>query len=176
MQLSFFCCSGIMPRRLEIRTTILGKKSDDRSKRKDANANNLYVDEAQQLLEEIEQLKSNVRLTFMTYQMSGLTLAGVWINNNERHLFTILSQTNRWPSWYPTFCNMFLSVCLSRFKRQMKGSLALTQSLLAKQRRKSQTVLQGRLPTMSSIQHPWVSADPTQYQFSFRKCFVLERL
>ena len=66
-----------MPRRLEIRTTILGKKSDDRSKRKDANANNLYVDEAQQLLEEIEQLKSNVRLTFMTYQMSGLTLAGV---------------------------------------------------------------------------------------------------
>ena len=66
-----------MPRRLEIRTTILGKKSDDRSKRKDANANDLYVDEAQQLLEEIEQLKSNVRLTFMTYQMSGLTLAGV---------------------------------------------------------------------------------------------------
>ena len=66
-----------MPRQLEIRTTILGKKSDDKSKRKDANANDLYVDEAQQLLEEIEQLKSNVRLTFMTYQMSGLTLAGV---------------------------------------------------------------------------------------------------
>lgn len=66
-----------MPRRLEIRTTILGKKSDDRSKRKDANANDLYVDEAQQLLEEIEQLKSNVRLIFLTYQMSRLTLAGV---------------------------------------------------------------------------------------------------
>jgi hypothetical protein len=77
MQLSFFCCSGIMPRRLEIRTTILGKKSDNRSKRKDANANDLYVDEAQQLLEEIEQLKSNVRLIFLTYQMSRLTLAGV---------------------------------------------------------------------------------------------------
>nr|CAH0100158.1 unnamed protein product [Daphnia galeata] len=52
-----------MPRRLEIRTTILGKKSDDRSKRKDANANDLYVDEAQQLLEEIEQLKSNIQKT-----------------------------------------------------------------------------------------------------------------
>jgi hypothetical protein len=35
-------------------------------------------------LEEIEQLKSNVRLIFLTYQMSRLTLAGVWINN-ERH-------------------------------------------------------------------------------------------
>jgi hypothetical protein len=49
-----------MPRQLEIRTTILGKKSDERSRRKDSNANDLYADEALQLLEEIEQLKSNV--------------------------------------------------------------------------------------------------------------------
>jgi len=55
-----------MPRRLEIRTTILGKKSEERSKRKDANANDLYADEALQLLEEIEQLKSNVRLIYVT--------------------------------------------------------------------------------------------------------------
>lgn len=59
-------CTGIMPRRLEIRTTILGKKSEERSKRKDANANDLYADEALQLLEEIEQLKTNVRLIYVT--------------------------------------------------------------------------------------------------------------
>ncbi|XP_046641668.1 uncharacterized protein LOC124326972 isoform X3 [Daphnia pulicaria] len=52
-----------MPRRLEIRTTILGKKSDERSRRKDSNANDLYADEALQLLEEIEQLKSNIQKT-----------------------------------------------------------------------------------------------------------------
>ncbi|EFX88406.1 hypothetical protein DAPPUDRAFT_96002 [Daphnia pulex] len=55
--------AGIMPRRLEIRTTILGKKSDERSRKKDANANDLYADEALQLLEEIEQLKSNIQKT-----------------------------------------------------------------------------------------------------------------
>lgn len=51
-----------MPRRLEIRTTILEKKpsSSSRAKEKDANANDVYADEALQLLEEIEQLKSNV--------------------------------------------------------------------------------------------------------------------
>jgi hypothetical protein len=41
----------------------------------------------------------------------------------------------------------------------MKGSLAPTQSLLPKRRRKSQMFLQERLPTMSSTQ-PWVSVDP----------------
>lgn len=54
--------AGIMPRRLEIRTTILEKKSDVRTRGKDANSNDLYADEALQLLEEIQQLKSNVRL------------------------------------------------------------------------------------------------------------------
>ena len=58
-----------MPRRLEIRTTILGKKSEDRTRRKDANANDLYADEALQLLEQIEQLKSNVRLIYVSYQL-----------------------------------------------------------------------------------------------------------
>lgn len=65
-----------MPRRLEIRTTILGKKSDERSRRKDSNANDLYADEALQLLEEIEQLKSNVWLNYVTLsiQLQMLTL------------------------------------------------------------------------------------------------------
>ncbi len=64
-----------MPRRLEIRTTILGKKSDERSRRKDANANDLYADEALQLLEEIEQLKSNVRLNYVTLSIQLQMLA-----------------------------------------------------------------------------------------------------
>lgn len=51
-----------MPRRLEIRTTILSKKSEGRAKEKDANANDVYADEALALLEELQQLKSNVRL------------------------------------------------------------------------------------------------------------------
>lgn len=65
-----------MPRQLEIRTTILGKKSDERSRRKDSNANDLYADEALQLLEEIEQLKSNVWLNYVTLsiQLQMLTL------------------------------------------------------------------------------------------------------
>lgn len=65
-----------MPRRLEIRTTILGNKSDERSRRKDSNANDLYADEALQLLEEIEQLKSNVWLNYVTLsiQLQMLTL------------------------------------------------------------------------------------------------------
>ncbi len=50
-----------MPRRLEIRTTILSKKSEGRAKEKDANANDVYADEALELLEELQQLKSNVR-------------------------------------------------------------------------------------------------------------------
>ncbi|XP_059353020.1 uncharacterized protein LOC130688904 [Daphnia carinata] len=52
-----------MPRRLEIRTTILEKKSDIRTRGKDANSNDLYADEALQLLEEIQQLKSNIQKT-----------------------------------------------------------------------------------------------------------------
>ncbi|KZS12341.1 Uncharacterized protein APZ42_022432 [Daphnia magna] len=52
-----------MPRRLEIRTTILEKKSDVRTRGKDANSNDLYADEALQLLEEIQQLKSNIQKT-----------------------------------------------------------------------------------------------------------------
>ncbi|KAI9563324.1 hypothetical protein GHT06_010782 [Daphnia sinensis] len=52
-----------MPRRLEIRTTILEKKSDVRARGKDANSNDLYADEALQLLEEIQQLKSNIQKT-----------------------------------------------------------------------------------------------------------------
>ena len=51
-----------MPRRLEIRTTILAKKSEARATEKDANANDVYADEAMQLLEELQQLKSNVRM------------------------------------------------------------------------------------------------------------------
>ena len=51
-----------MPRRLEIRTTILAKKSEVRATEKDANANDVYADEAMQLLEELQQLKSNVRM------------------------------------------------------------------------------------------------------------------
>lgn len=54
-----------MPRRLEIRTTILEKKPSGRTKEKDANSNDVYVAEAMQLLEEIEQLKSNV--CFLNY-------------------------------------------------------------------------------------------------------------
>ncbi|KAK4025821.1 hypothetical protein OUZ56_014867 [Daphnia magna] len=64
--------NGIMPRRLEIRTTILEKKSDVRTRGKDANSNDLYADEALQLLEEIQQLKSN-----------SLVVHGLFVLDNE---------------------------------------------------------------------------------------------
>lgn len=52
----------------------------------------------------------------------------------------------------------------------MNGSLAPTQSLPAKPRRKSPKSLPERLSTMSSTQ-PWVSADPhTIFLFPFPKC------
>ena len=49
-----------MPRELEIRTTILAKKPGHRSKSKDSNYNDVYVDEALQLLDELQKLKANV--------------------------------------------------------------------------------------------------------------------
>ena len=49
-----------MPRELEIRTTILAKKPGHRSKSKDNNYNDVYVDEALQLLDELQKLKANV--------------------------------------------------------------------------------------------------------------------
>ena len=52
-----------MPRQLEIWTTILAKKSTSKSARpKDANENDVYADEALQLLEEIQKLKANVTI------------------------------------------------------------------------------------------------------------------
>lgn len=51
-----------MSRELEIRTTILAKKSGrTKAERKDANDNDVYADEALQLLQEIQELKNNVR-------------------------------------------------------------------------------------------------------------------
>lgn len=79
-----------MPRRLEIRTTILEKKSNGRSREKDANANDVYADEALQLLEEIEQLKSNVSVIDGPTADCQMTLT--------RPLFAITSWTNRWPA------------------------------------------------------------------------------
>ena len=52
-----------MPRQLEIRTTILAKKpSSGKGGQKDDNGNDVYADEALQLLHDIQQLKSDVRL------------------------------------------------------------------------------------------------------------------
>lgn len=56
-----------MPQELEIRTTILAKKSSRKSSRKDANDNDVYADEALQLLQEIQQLKSSVSIMDMTF-------------------------------------------------------------------------------------------------------------
>lgn len=66
-----------MPRQLEIRTTILAKKSGGRAREKDANANDLYEDEALQLLQELQQLKSNVRSNVCIFQVTWLVLFGV---------------------------------------------------------------------------------------------------
>ena len=51
-----------MPRELEIRTTILAKskKAGVRKREKDGNCNDVYADEALQLLDELQKLKANV--------------------------------------------------------------------------------------------------------------------
>lgn len=62
-QISICVVSGAiteMPRQLEIRTTILAKKPGGKGGRKDDNGNDVYADEALQLLQEIQQLKSSV--------------------------------------------------------------------------------------------------------------------
>lgn len=61
-----------MPRELEIRTTILakGKKPAVRKKEKDSNYNDVYADEALQLLDELQKLKANVRLHFVCHHFS----------------------------------------------------------------------------------------------------------
>ena len=66
-----------MPRQLEIRTTILAKKSQPKSREKDANANDVYADEALQLLEEIQKLKENV--IFFLFSTNSLVLNTILI-------------------------------------------------------------------------------------------------
>lgn len=56
-----------MPRQLEIRTTILAKKSDCASPERDGNSNNVYPAEVLQMLEDLQKLKANVLLQFNNY-------------------------------------------------------------------------------------------------------------
>ena len=49
-----------MPRQLEIRTTILAKKSDCVRSAKDGNSNDVYPAEVLQMLEDLQKLKANV--------------------------------------------------------------------------------------------------------------------
>ena len=51
-----------MPRQLEIRTTILAKKSDCVRQERDSNSNNVYPSEVLQMLEDLQKLKANVYL------------------------------------------------------------------------------------------------------------------
>jgi len=50
-----------MPRQLEIRTTILAKKSDCVRQERDSNSNNVYPSEVLQMLEDLQKLKANIQ-------------------------------------------------------------------------------------------------------------------
>ena len=70
-----------MSRELEIRTTILAKKSGrTKAERKDANDNDVYADEALQLLQEIQELKNNVRQCVFNYDISSSRCSTFLIN------------------------------------------------------------------------------------------------
>lgn len=70
-----------MSRELEIRTTILAKKSGrTKAERKDANDNDVYADEALQLLQEIQELKNNVRKCVFNYDISSSRCSPFLIN------------------------------------------------------------------------------------------------
>ena len=146
-----------MPRRLEIRTTILAKKSEARATEKDANANDVYADEAMQLLEELQQLKSNVRM--MNRLNVELGSVGCF-DHITRHLSMIPSNTNRWP--YKTVLNSILKILFLFFrcKRQMKEYLVPTQNHHQNPgKRRNQIHLQEKFLMMSSTHPLMVSGD-----------------